>query len=69
MAETGGVLTIAITNEMSHIRAHKGLGLGSYIGDRLARALNATLELERTDTEFAARIALSLPTRELAFAV
>lgn len=69
VAETGGVLTIAITNEMSHIRAHKGLGLGSYIGDRLARALNATLELQRTDTEFAARIALSLPARELAFAV
>jgi len=69
VAESGGVLTISITNEMSHIRAHRGLGLGSYIGDRLARALNATLELQRTDTEFAARIALSMPARELAFAV
>lgn len=69
VAEAGGVLTIAITNEMSHVRAHKGLGLGSYIGDRLARALNATLELQRTETEFVARIALQVPAREFALAV
>lgn len=69
VSEGSNSVRIQVRNAMGRSRTHKGLGLGSYIGDRLARALNASLELSRSDEEFVARIALPVYTRQLAFAV
>jgi signal transduction histidine kinase len=69
MLETGSSVVIEIRNTISRPRTHRGLGLGTYIGDKLARGLGATLDLTRTDQEFCARISLPARARSFALAV
>lgn len=69
MSESPNGVFIRVWNSMGRNRGHRGLGLGSYIGDRLARALNASLELTRSDNEFIAEIRLPAQRAEFAVAV
>ena len=69
VAETQHTVVIQVRNHVGRPRAHRGLGLGSYIGDQLARAINASLELSRSDNEFSARITIPASVRELALAI
>jgi signal transduction histidine kinase len=62
-------VVIEVRNRVEGTRSHKGLGLGTYIGDQLTRALNSSLQMIRTDEEFSARITIPAAVRELAFAV
>lgn len=69
VTESHRAVMIQVRNRMDRTRNHRGLGLGSYIGDRLARSLNAALELTRTDDEFVARISIPAAGRALALAI
>ena len=61
-------LIIEVRNQVGSARSHRGLGLGTYIGDRLAQALDASIDFARTDEAFTARITVPTCSRELAFA-
>lgn len=64
VAETGDEVTIQVQNAIGITRRHRGLGLSSYIGNKLAESLNATLRMGRTELGFVARISLpATPTR------
>jgi two-component system, chemotaxis family, sensor kinase Cph1 len=69
VSEIQHAVVIQVRNAVGRTRSHRGLGLGSYIGDQLARALNSSLEVVRTDAEFSARITIPAAVRELAFAI
>jgi signal transduction histidine kinase len=60
---SASAVVIEIRNTIGRARHHRGIGLGTYIGDKLARALGATLDLTRTDDEFVARISIPAVSR------
>lgn len=62
VVENGNDVVIRVRNVIGCAR-HRGLGLGSYIGEKLATALNASLQFTRTDTEFTAQITLPAVSR------
>lgn len=49
-----------IVNSVAAARSHMGIGLGSYIGERLANHLSASLRVERSGDRFIAELALPL---------
>lgn len=63
VVEQADEVVIQVGNAIGHTRRHRGLGLSSYIGNKLATALNASLHLARTEGEFMARISLHATPR------
>lgn len=60
MREDGFYFRATIVNSVGSARRHMGIGLGSYIGERLAAQLSATLTITRSGDTFTAELALPL---------
>lgn len=60
MREDSMYFRATIVNSVSSVSKHLGIGLGSYIGERLAAQLSASLTVTRHGDRFTAELALPL---------
>lgn len=68
IATSSTAFDIRIENGIAE-RNHPGLGLGSYIGDKLARSLSASLTIDRMPDRFIAHLSIPVHAQALLFAV
>ncbi|MGE3077108.1 MAG: hypothetical protein AB7N24_20460 [Dehalococcoidia bacterium] len=54
---------VRVQNAVSRALKHRGIGLGTYIGGKLAEEMSGTLFTERTDTSFAVTFRVPLAHR------